>query len=378
MCHQNDPFHGATGSIWLANVQGRSGAHLLEISDVKVTFASYHTVSVRHGGPLTQMKQTKKYLQEIGIDVELIDMWKPRGEFLDTDLFHIFSANLGVWDLANYLKEHSKRYVVNPIFYTRWPPLVVRSVCLFDSMTHLFTRGVTSLYSFTRDVCLWAERVLPNTTVEAALVSKGLGIPEGKITLIPNGVDGRFLNGDPELFSKEYGIKDFILNVGHIGVERKNVLSLIRALSDIDHPAVIIGHIYPCREADRCLEEAKKNKNLLIIPGLDHDSPMLSSAYAACRVFALPALFETPGIAALEAALAGASVVITSRGGTSEYFGGMATYVNPYSVPSIRKGITEALEQDPTDRLKKHIQENFLWQRVAEKTTRVYKEITGE
>ena len=37
----------------------------------------------------------------------------------------------------------------------------------------------------------------------------------------------------------------------------------------------------------------------------DHDDPLLASAYAAARVFALPSWFETPGLAALEAALAG-------------------------------------------------------------------------
>ncbi len=35
---------------------------------------------------------------------------------------------------------------------------------------------------------------------------------------------------------------------------------------------------------------------------LDHDDPLLASAYAAARVFALPSWFETPGLAALEAA----------------------------------------------------------------------------
>ena len=44
---------------------------------------------------------------------------------------------------------------------------------------------------------------------------------------------------------------------------------------------------------------------------LDHHDPLLASAYAAARVFALPSWFETPGLAALEAALAGCSVAIT-------------------------------------------------------------------
>ena len=117
-------------------------------------------------------------------------------------------------------------------------------------------------------------------------------------------MEERFLYGDPEPFVKKYGVQDFILNVGHIGVERKNTLSLIRALETIDHPAVIIGKVTDTEEGQACLAEAGKNKNLIIIKGLDHDSDLLASAYAAAKVFALPARYETPGIAALEAALA--------------------------------------------------------------------------
>ena len=82
-----------------------------------------------------------------------------------------------------------------------------------------------------------------------------LNSPINKITIIPNGVEKRFAEAEPTLFHNKYGVKDFILNVGHIGVDRKKTLSLIRALSKIDHPAVIIGRIFPSKEADLCLEE---------------------------------------------------------------------------------------------------------------------------
>jgi glycosyltransferase involved in cell wall biosynthesis len=102
---------------------------------------------------------------------------------------------------------------------------------------------------------------------------------------------------------------------------------------------------------------------------------MLASAYAASDVFALPSLFETPGIAALEAALAGSKIVITPHGGTREYFGTMAHYVDPHSVVSIRNGILAALNENRSDRLMHHIKQEFLWSKVAEKTLAVYKRI---
>ncbi|MFQ6673252.1 MAG: glycosyltransferase family 4 protein [Fidelibacterota bacterium] len=344
---------------------------------MRVTLASYHTVTLRHGGPETQIHQTKKYLEEEGIEVALMDMWQNE-EILKCDLFHLFASNLGVYDLARYLGPRGIKFVVSPIFFTRRPAWAIRLVCASEKLVRRFASGLWADYGFARDICQWADRCLPNSSDEQALLVRGLGVARDKVVVVPNGVEDRFLDADPEPFYKEYGMKGFILNVGHMGVERKNTLSLIRALSAIDHPAVIIGRVYPSGEADLCLKEARRNKNLLIIQGLNHDSPMLASAYAACDVFALPAKFETPGIAALEAALTGARIVITPYGGTKDYFGDMATYVNPYSIGSIRKGIEYALNQDGDERLKSHVQSNFLWQIVAKKTARVYRDVLGE
>jgi glycosyltransferase involved in cell wall biosynthesis len=105
---------------------------------------------------------------------------------------------------------------------------------------------------------------------------------------------------------------------------------------------------------------------------------MLASAYAACDVFALPSLFETPGIAALEAGLAGAKIAITPFGGTKDYFGPLADYTDPYSVDSIRRGIRNALNRKKDSALREHIKKEFLWSRVAEKTKAVYQSVLGK
>ena len=65
------------------------------------------------------------------------------------------------------------------------------------------------------------------------------------------------------------------------------------------------------------------------LPRVDHDDPILESAYAAARVLALPSWFETPGLVALEAALAGTAVVVTPHGCTREYFGDRVGYARP-------------------------------------------------
>jgi glycosyltransferase involved in cell wall biosynthesis len=341
---------------------------------MKIVFASYQPLSILHGGPRVQTLQTKLELEKLGVRVELFDSWK---HFVKEEktFFHIFAANIGTYHLTSILHDFKLPFVASSIFYTRQSPFTIRLTLRLNKMLKTFKTGIWTNYEFTRQVCDWSKAVLPNTTDEKKLVTQGLQIEPQKVTIVPNGVEARFKYGDPSLFKKKYGIDKFILNVGHIGPARKNVLQLIRAMQQIDHPSVIIGKVTDSPAAKECLAEAAKSKQITVIEGLDNDSDMLASAYAAADVFALPSLFETPGIAALEAGLAGAKIVITPIGGTKDYFGTMAEYVDPYSVDSIRNGITFALNSQKNSHLQQHIEKEFLWSRVAEKTLAVYKQV---
>ena len=340
---------------------------------MKITMACYQSVSLIHGGPRVQILRTKNELEKLGVDVSLFQPWESTSQF-HPDIFHLFSANLGTFHLARNIHPLSIPLVTSPIFFTQRSARSIRLTLSLEHSLKYIRAGIWTDYGFTEQICKWSHAVLPNTVDESRLIEHGLNIPANKISVIPNGVDARFEFGNPALFKKKYGIDKFILNVGHIGPARKNVLGLIRALRTIDHPAVIIGKIIG-RDGEQCLKEAAENKNILIIPGLENESEMLASAYAASDVFALPSLFETPGIAALEAALAGSKIVITPHGGTREYFGTMAHYVDPHSVVSIRDGILAALHENRNDRLMHHIKKEFLWSKVAEKTLAVYKRI---
>ena len=179
----------------------------------------------------------------------------------------------------------------------------------------------------------------------------------------------------PDLFRATYGIENFVLNVGHIGPARKNVLRLIHALEKVNARSVIIGRIEDNAYGRMCVAAAKNNPRLLLLDAIPNDSALLASAYAACDVFVLPSLFETPGIAALEAALAGAKIVVTKFGGTEEYFGGHAQYVEPTSWELIHHGILSALNAPKATHLRDHVAGRYLWQHVAEQTLAVYKTV---
>jgi len=342
---------------------------------MRIVFATHEGVPLYGGGPSVNIRETQRELLKLGVDVELFDMWKAPEQLANCDLVHLFGANFSMYNLARNLHYQNIRFVVNTIFYTRRSARTLRAVHRADQLTRKIMRGVWWEFGFTRDICEWAEQVLPNTTDEGRIISQGFGIPAEKFSVIHNGVSPRFLNGDPSLFKKKYGLENFILTVGHIGPGRKNMLRLVRALAEIDHPAVLITRILHTGETEQVLAEAKRNKNLRIIEGLPNDGSLLASAYAACDVFALPSQFETPGIAALEAALAGAKIVITPHGGPREYFRDYAEYVNPYSIEDIRHGIETALNQPKNTALRDHVRQNFLWSKIAEDTLKIYQKI---
>ncbi len=343
---------------------------------LRVCIIAQQSVGMVGGGPLVQLRETAEALPRFGVEVEYFDQWKGIDRER-VDLVHLFNASLMTYDTARRLVHFGIPYVVSPIFYSNRSPASIR---LARKASRLVGKGIGVVrtdFEYTAEICRGAELVLPNTTDEADLIAEGMEIDREKIRVVPNGVDTAFAEATPDLFVEEYGIRDFVLNVGHIGSGRKNVLRLMEAMRGVDRDLVVIGKIHRGGYAEACLEEAEKNSRIHVIEGLPNDSPLLASAYAACRVFALPSIFETPGIAALEAAVAGASIVITPVGGTRDYFRDDAHYVDPDSIESIRAGIVAALAEPVPERLAARIAEEYSWERVAEQTAAAYRDVIG-
>ncbi|MDA0987336.1 MAG: glycosyltransferase [Bacteroidetes bacterium] len=341
---------------------------------MKILFSTYLPVTMLSGGPKVQISQTSIELKKLGVDVKYFDQWKTTN-LKEFDLVHLFAANIGTYHFARILKQQNIPFVVSPIIFSQRNNFTIKLSNIFTNTIKNIKPGFYSDFQIAEDICNWSKHILPNTSDELLLVQKGLNIPSDKITLIPNGVESKFLNGNKNLFKKKYKIENFLLNVGHIGPERKNIYRLLKAIENTNHKLVIIGRISKDSSGEKCTNLAKNNRNVLLIDSINHDSQLLQSAYSSCSAFVLPSLFETPGIAALEAALSGAPIVITEKGGTRDYFQNFAHYVNPLSTKNILGGINSALSGKQNDELKNHIKNNFLWSHVAKKTMDVYKYI---
>ncbi|MBN2572460.1 MAG: glycosyltransferase [Ignavibacteriales bacterium] len=339
---------------------------------MKICFATYAGVTFTGGGPFVKINQLKKALEKQDVQIDLFDYWETPQRAKQYDFFHLFGANLGIYNLATQLQIRKFKYVVNPIIYSTHSNFYIRIINGIGKTLKKIAPGFWFDYNITAEICNWSKFVLPNTKAEEKLCNKGLKIKKEKITVIPNGVSEKFLYANKSIFIRKFGLKDFILFVGHIGYERKNILAFIKACKSINHPVVIIGKKIDNEYTRKILSDIQLNKNIFLIEGLENDDELLASAYAACNVFVLPSLFETPGRAALEAGLAGANIVITPYGGTKEYFKDYADYVNPHSIKSIKKAIEKSLNKTKSEELRNHIKENYLWDKIAEQTISLY------
>ena len=169
------------------------------------------------------------------------------------------------------------------------------------------------------------------------------GVSEERMRVVPNGVLPAMAPQRPDEFFVRYGTIPFVLSVGRIE-PRKNTLGLIQAARRLGLPLVVAGEAPPGFERLRGgMPACRGRSNASGWGGSSIEDPLLASAYAAARVFALPRWFETPGLAALEAALAGCSVVITPYGSTREYFGDLVEYARPGAAWGDRAGHREVL-----------------------------------
>jgi glycosyltransferase involved in cell wall biosynthesis len=319
---------------------------------VRVLFDTYPWAFVTPGGGEQQLKKYAEYLPSHGVEVILHDHWNSALDAVDA--VHFFSCIGGSIHFCNFARE-------------RGLPLVITSSLWIDDAT----RHLYPIDEIRAQLAL-ADVIVPNSCAEADALALMLNLPREQFMPVLNGVDRRFATpADSDLFRDKFGIAGpFVLNVGNIE-RRKNQLGLVRALAGQDLQLVIIGHVRESDYADRVLAEA--GSRLRFLGPLRHDDPLLASAYAACAVFALPSVCETPGLAALEAAAAGAPLVVTQTGSAREYFGDKCHYVDPADPADIARGIGEALAAGPHPGLSSHVMEKLTWPAVTAALPEVYR-----
>ena len=170
---------------------------------MKVLFNTYPMAFHTPGGGEIQLLQYRQFLPRQGVEVVLLDLWKP--EFLSHDLLHFFSCMSGSVHFCNFAKSIGLPLVVSP---NLWITEENRGRYPFDEIRTQF---------------VLADRVIGNSDMECDLLARVFNMPRDKFSTVYNGVNDIFCHRvDPALFRGEFGIEGpFVLNVANIE-PRKN------------------------------------------------------------------------------------------------------------------------------------------------------------
>ena len=369
---------------------------------MRVLFALRVDAFRRIGGDTVQALKTRDALQSLGVYVDLTtDLNAP---FRGYDLVHLFNlvrVHETFWFARRAVRE-GVPVVLSPIYWDfdqverRWEEGLLSlalSILGRDMTERLKTvarivlrgeRNVAALvqlvYGYRRQqqqVVAWSSCLLPNSTAEQQVLGRRFNLRNKLIAVVPNAADPLFAEGDGSRFKQRYGLDDFVLCVGRFD-PRKNQLRLVEAVGNLGIPLVLIGSAAPNHASyyRRVTSAARMVRPPALILG-----PVgvreLADAYAAARVHVQPSWIETPGLASLEAGLAGCNLVVADVPHVREYFGDYAWYCDPGDVSSIRRAILQAWESPPRLELREHIAKNYTWERAAQVTLEAYREVLG-
>lgn len=328
------------------------------------------------GGGETQLLQTARHLESLGLAVRPFVPWTDRVEA--ARLVHLFGMSREGLALARVARSRGVPVVLSPICWYDPRSLAALAANPAQAAWDVAKWGLRAAAprwpAWRRELLALADRVLPNSEAEARQLGRLFGVGASKLRVVPNGVEPRFERADPVPIREVAGDGPFVLSVGRIE-PRKNTLGVIRAARSLGLPALVIGDPVPGCEAYALACRRAGQGVARFVPRLGHDDPRLASAYAASRVFALPSWFETPGLAALEAGLAGSAVVVTPFGCTREYFGDRVRYARPGRHRELAAAIAGAWEDGAVPGLSRHIRSHYLWSNAARKTAEVYDEL---
>jgi glycosyltransferase involved in cell wall biosynthesis len=320
-------------------------------------------------GILAQARAQGHALQERGHEVRYLNPWEVC-PVADLDVMQFFQGGPAMRGIErSFPLDSGTLRVMAPIIDSNHANLAYRlAVGLGRSLPRFETSP-----GLLADQADGSHLVICRSEHERQRVVRGLGQSPAKTALVLNGVAPT--SSDPatldEIRTRHQLPERFLLHVSAYTQPRKNVLALVRAATRLELPLVIAGHAEPGSVADRLASAVRGNPQLKVLGYVDRRTR--DALYALCHVFCLPSLHEGTGLAALEAAAVGARVVITRNGGTRDYFGDHAWYVDPGSAGDLVAAIRSAWDAPPSAALRDHVRSSLTWDASAASLEQAYR-----
>ncbi|WMW78566.1 glycosyltransferase family 1 protein [Flavobacterium sp. 20NA77.7] len=259
------------------------------------------------------------------------NLWRQRGIIADlkkdnTRLFHGLSG-----ELPSGLKENGIKSVVtiHDLIFLRYPHLY----SFFDRKIHY--------YKF-KKAAKQADVIIAISEQTKIDIINFLGVDASKIKVIYQGCHAAF----KEIYStdqrnevvKKYQLPEkFILNVGTLE-ERKNALTLVKAIKDLDTQLVLVGkETSYSSQIHHFIKQHHLAERVHFLKGLTIQE--LAIVYQCASVFVYPSIFEGFGIPILEALYSKVPVITNKYGVFPEAAGPNSCYIEPFDVSDLHAKI---------------------------------------
>jgi len=335
---------------------------------MKVLFDHQLPFLLAHGGFEIQIEQTKKALEQSGIEVEWLRWWDPKQT---GDLIHFF----GRAESSHIEFAHGRgiKYVMGELL-TGQGSRSVPQLKLQRLITKVVQRFVPHPFksSFRWDSYQMADGLIALTPWEAEIMQILFAAQPDRIHVVPNGVEEIFFS-DPT--SNIQNPKSPFLVCTATITERKRVVELAEAAVVAGVPVWILGK--PYFENDpyylRFLTLHHAHPELIKYEGAINDRSLLAEIYKAARGFVLLSTMESLSLSALEATAAGCPLLLSDLPWARCTFGDDASYTD-VNLNAVRTGRALKAFHDsaPSLPIPRHPK---TWTQVAEKISSIYETI---
>jgi glycosyltransferase involved in cell wall biosynthesis len=329
-------FHNTTG---LGNY-GRDLVRILSQNFPENSYFLYNTKPNKARAVLLNPKNTFERLPSGFLSTKLRGLWRTfwvKEQILKDNIaiYHGLSGEIPI----GLPKSIKSVVTIHDLIFMRYPALY----SFFDRKIHF--------YKF-RYAARKADCVVAISEQTKQDIIYYLQIPPEKIKVV--------YQGCAEVFKQEFSVeqketvrqkfqlpKSFVLNVGTLE-ERKNVLSIIKAIKDIDTTLVLVGRktTYFEQAESYAKQHGIQHK---IIHLSDLSQQELAMVYQLATVFVYPSIFEGFGIPIIEALFSKTPVITTNSGVFPEAGGPDSLYIHPQDTQGLQQYI-EMLLNNPDKR----------------------------